>query len=710
MMQLACTQSADDFLKYQEFVQKQSKVNRSARVLLWLLIAFYYTGLSRWFYFSSNFESLDTAHLGLLILSGALFLLSPLMAGVALKRGGARKWYEKASGEYRWELNAAGISIAMGEKYGFYPWSAVLALTQTEDTWYLFIKRNVAVCIPKRAIRTDDEQEFALFTKNCFVQPSPSIRQKITRRLMTRRNVEKPASLLYKQRTFKTPAISLPGAKKNLRSVLLRFQDFQLEHFVEEVNRYWGGHPDNHGLVLQSDVLQGIKQKSFCRDLYANLLSGIKLAFFCKIQALDFKVRVSQIIGLVLVDVVVIASYDLSYYFPNEMLDVYGISDYAAGFVLFLLTIATISHLTASSGWQRLMVMLLSSVVVVTALYFMALAFLYQQLWYSDNSTFAWILWSTKVTWMLLVVGRCLWLLYGLPSHSLIYLVAVYVFLVLVTPGWLSQQTIFTEDYRKQSQSGEEQEIDQEAIYYQQPELISKMLSQLKPGRKDIVDLYFVGFAGSASQKVFANEVLYAQHYFDKTYDTLGRSAALINYQDTVNNRPLANAHNLASVAGGVAKLMNVDEDVLFLYLSSHGSATFEISTAFYPFKMKNVAASKVKEILDAAGIKNRIIVVSACYSGGFIDVLKDDNTLILTAARKDRSSFGCSNEEQYTYFGDAYFVQALKNERSFIKAFSVAQQIIADREKTEQADSPASLPQIFVGKAIKAKLDALER
>ncbi|TAK61447.1 C13 family peptidase [Methylobacter sp.] len=709
MIQLACTQSADDFLKYQEFIQKQSKINRSARVLLWLLIGFYFTGLSRWFYFSSNFESLDAAHFGLLILSGALFLLSPLMAGVFLKRGGAKKWYEKASGEYRWELNAAGISVSVGKKYGFYPWSSVLALTQTEDTWYLFIKRSVAICIPKRAIRTEDEQEFALFTKKCFVHPSPSIRQKITRRLMTRRNVGKPASLLYKQRTAKTPAISLPGAK-NLRSVLLRFKDFQLEHFVEEVNRYWACHPDNHGLALQSDVLQGIKQKSFCRDLYANLLSGIKLAFFYKVQALDFKVRISQIIGLVLVDVIVIASYDLSYYFPNEMLDVYGISDYAAGFVLFLLTIVTIGHLTASSGWQRLMVMLLSSVVVVTALYFIVLAFLYQQPWYTDDSKFAWILWSIKVAWGLLVVGRCLWLLYGLPSHSLIYLMAVYVFLVLVTPGWLSQQTFFTEDYRKQSQSGEEQKIDQEAIYYQQPELVSKMLSQLKPGRKDIVDLYFIGFAGSAKQKVFANEVLYAQHFFDKTYDTLGRSAVLINYKDTVNTTPLANAHNLASAAGGVSKLMDVDEDVLFLYLSSHGSDTFEISTAFYPFKMNNVAASKVKEILDTAGIKNRIIVVSACYSGGFIDVLKDDNTLILTAARKDRRSFGCSNEEQYTYFGDAYFVQALKNERSFVKAFSTAQKIIADREKTEQADSPASLPQLFVGKAIQAKLTMLER
>lgn len=709
MMQLACTQSADDFLKYREFIQTQSKINRSARVLLWLLIGFYYTGLSRWFYFSSNFERLDTAHLALLILSGAFFLLSPLMASVSLKRGGAKKWYEKASGEYQWELNAAGISISMGKKYEFYPWSAVLALTKTEDTWYLFIKRNVAVCIPKRAISAEDEQEFALFTKACFGHSNSSIRQKITRRLMIRRDVRKPASSLYKQCSVKTPVISLLGTK-NPRSVSLRFQDFQLGHFVEEVNRYWTSYPDNQGLALQSDVLLGIKQKSFCRDLYANLLLGIKLAFFYKVHAIDFKVRISQIIGLVLVDIVVIASYDFSNYFPDEMLSVYGISDYAAGFVLFLLAILTISHLAASSGWQRLMVMLLASVVVVTALYFTVSAFLYQQPWYSDDSKCAWILWSIKVIWMLLVVGRCLWLLYGLPSHSLIYLVAVYAFLVLVTPGWLSQQTFFTEDYRKQAQKGGEQKIDQEAVYYQQPEFISKMLAQLKPGRKGIIDLYFVGFAGSASQKVFANEVRYAQHLFDKKYDTLGRSAVLINYQDTVNNTPLANVHNLASVAGGIAKLMDVNEDVLFLYLSSHGSDTFELSTAFYPFDMKDVAASKVKEILDVAGIKNRVIVVSACYSGGFIDVLKNDNTLILTAARKDRRSFGCSNEEEYTYFGDAYFVQALKNERSFVKAFSVAQKIIAYREKTEQADSPASLPQIFVGKAIKAKLDALER
>ena len=65
--------------------------------------------------------------------------------------------------------------------------------------------------------------------------------------------------------------------------------------------------------------------------------------------------------------------------------------------------------------------------------------------------------------------------------------------------------------------------------------------------------------------------------------------------------------------------------------------------------------------MLDDAGIRNRVIVVSSCYSGTFVDALRDDDTLVMTASAKDRNSFGCSNEADFTYFGKAYFDEALR-------------------------------------------------
>jgi hypothetical protein len=116
----------------------------------------------------------------------------------------------------------------------------------------------------------------------------------------------------------------------------------------------------------------------------------------------------------------------------------------------------------------------------------------------------------------------------------------------------------------------------------------------------------------------------------------------------------------------------------------------------------------KAEEImLDRSGIKWRILVISACYSGSFIDALKDDHTLIATAASKDRTSFGCGTESEFTYFGDAYINTALREDRSFISAFYRARAAVALREQ-EEGLKPSE-PQIDVGEAMKAKLEQLE-
>jgi len=101
-------------------------------------------------------------------------------------------------------------------------------------------------------------------------------------------------------------------------------------------------------------------------------------------------------------------------------------------------------------------------------------------------------------------------------------------------------------------------------------------------------------------------------------------------------------------------------------------------------------------------------VVISACHSGSFIDALKDERTLILTASAADKTSFGCSNENDFTYFGDAYINTALRQDRSFVAAFDRAKDIIARREAAENLTP--SEPQIYLGAAIKAKLQQLER
>jgi hypothetical protein len=102
------------------------------------------------------------------------------------------------------------------------------------------------------------------------------------------------------------------------------------------------------------------------------------------------------------------------------------------------------------------------------------------------------------------------------------------------------------------------------------------------------------------------------------------------------------------------------------------------------------------------------VIVISACFSGGFIEPLKDDNTLIITAADAFHSSFGCEYDSDYTWFSQAFYDEALSETFSFVEAFEAAKEAVRDRERAE--GYPPSNPQISVGSAMRKKLAALEK
>ena len=85
--------------------------------------------------------------------------------------------------------------------------------------------------------------------------------------------------------------------------------------------------------------------------------------------------------------------------------------------------------------------------------------------------------------------------------------------------------------------------------------------------------------------------------------------------------------------------------------------------------------------MLDREGIRNRIVIVSACYGGVFVQPLANDNTIVLTAADEKSTSFGCSNEREWTYFGDALFNHGLRPDASLEQAFADARTKIGEWE-----------------------------
>ena len=246
-----------------------------------------------------------------------------------------------------------------------------------------------------------------------------------------------------------------------------------------------------------------------------------------------------------------------------------------------------------------------------------------------------------------------------------------------------------------------------EDVLYLQPKLLERELQAVVPGHAR-TNLYFVGVAGYSDQDVFMREVESVAKLFRERFATGGRSIVLINNPKTLYEFPLATTTALRASLKRVSEVMNRDRDVLFLYLSSHGSKDHTLSLRFWPLDLHQLDPALLRQMLDEAGIKNRVLVVSACYSGGFVDSLKDDNTLIITAAAADRNSFGCSNEADFTYFGKAYFDEALRTTYSFVDAFALAKPVILAREAKEGYDP--SDPQIYVGANIGSALADLQQ
>ena len=247
-----------------------------------------------------------------------------------------------------------------------------------------------------------------------------------------------------------------------------------------------------------------------------------------------------------------------------------------------------------------------------------------------------------------------------------------------------------------------------EEVLAAQARLLNEQLETLLPGEKGATDLYFVGLAGDATQDVFLKEALAAEKLFSERFGTFGRSVVLVNNPKAATALPFATATNLALAVSKVGKVMNRDEDVLFLFLTSHGSAEHQLVVNNPPLELEDLAPAKVGQILKDAGITWKVVVVSACYAGGFIDPLKDEHSLIITAADATHESFGCGFGEKFTWFGEAFVDNALRSTFSFTAAFEAAREIIGQWEK-EQGETPSN-PQIWIGKRMEQKLPVLER
>lgn len=235
-----------------------------------------------------------------------------------------------------------------------------------------------------------------------------------------------------------------------------------------------------------------------------------------------------------------------------------------------------------------------------------------------------------------------------------------------------------------------------EAGILAQGSLLEKALANV-PVSTPSVELFSLVVGGDGKQSVFLREADYVNNLLASRFGAFGQ-ITLVNHRDHLIDRPMATRESITRAVQTLAQRSG-PEDLVFIYLTSHGTHDHELVLDQPRLELADLPADELATALAPLKNRDKVVVISACYSGGFIPALKDERTLIMTASRADRVSFGCSEEADFTYFGDALFAKALVETDDLQQAFNDAKNFVAEREIAENYE--ASEPQIWAPKGV---------
>jgi len=230
-------------------------------------------------------------------------------------------------------------------------------------------------------------------------------------------------------------------------------------------------------------------------------------------------------------------------------------------------------------------------------------------------------------------------------------------------------------------------------------------LAALQPQRRGTVDAYVVSVALD-SDPVFSREAREAGKVLTRRYGAEGRAVTLAGPDGRSAGLAKGSLTSLTLVLARIAELMDPAEDVLVLYSTSHGAP---VGLAYHEGDSGYgiLSPSRLGIVLGELGIKRRIVLLSACHAGVFVPFLSSPDTVIVTAAAAERTSFGCQAENDWTFFGDALVNNALRKPQPLAAAASEARALIAGWEAGEGLEP--SLPQAVFGTSVDQWLPALD-
>ena len=324
----------------------------------------------------------------------------------------------------------------------------------------------------------------------------------------------------------------------------------------------------------------------------------------------------------------------------------------------------------------------------------------------SENMVAAWGLYLLLLAWMVAVGVRLAARFQVRPLLQAV--LGAGLVLILVFSGWQFQDRPWHIDYSKvDSPKRPRLDLTQEAFETQQA-VWRGAIDAIASQRPGVQDVYGLVFAPYGDEDVFLRESSMVAKVLEERFDAAGRVLQLVNNPATNASLPWATPLNLRRAIEALAGKMDREHDLLVVYLTSHGASNFQLAASHRPLQVDSITPDQLRKLLDDAGIRNRVIAISACFSGGWVAPLAGPTTLVMTAADATHTSYGCGSRSQLTFFGRAVFDEELRKTHSFEDAFAAAVPVIRQREVEGHKPDGFSNPQISVGAQIRPLLQSL--
>lgn len=316
-----------------------------------------------------------------------------------------------------------------------------------------------------------------------------------------------------------------------------------------------------------------------------------------------------------------------------------------------------------------------------------------------------WSTWAVPLLWALLALG----LLLTRTSRAWRVRAAVLLLLplALLVPAWWSQPVYW---WGKSTETGPEYSglPLTEEVLSAQPRLLADALAAVAPPRPARINVFGLSYAPYAREDVFMRESAVVAATLRERFGAEGRFVELVANPASLQRLPWATPGTLRASIAHMAARMDRERDLLFLHLSSHGGADGQLAADTWPLQTEPMTPQLLRQWLDEAGVRWRVISISACYAGSWIEPLAGDTTLVMTAADAENTSYGCGRKSPITFFGRAMYEEALRETRDFEAAHALARQRIEQREQEAGKDDGYSNPQLRMGAQIRPVLQRL--